>query len=157
MTHPTSPCLGRKGHGSFVPVRGQIWRPVGLFLLRAHGPVANLEVSQFYAGGGLWVDRSGEGKTTQPPSLLLPLTPHLQHRPSLNLPSYTARQVGLAGPGSASGRRCCHPVSCVPTGGDWAHLRMSKRRENGINSWQLQDHWDSIPHLGRAGGQSRLA
>ena len=118
-----SPCLGRKGHGSFVPVRGQIWRPVGLFLLRAHGPVANLEVSQFYAGGGLWVDRSGEGKTTQPPSLLLPLTPHLQHRPSLNLPSYTARQVGLAGPGSASGRRCCHPVSCVPTGGDWAHLR----------------------------------
>ena len=46
-----------------------------MFLLRAHGPVANLEVSQFYAGGGLWVDRSGEGKTTQPPSLLLPRPP----------------------------------------------------------------------------------
>lgn len=46
-----------------------------MFLLCAHGPVASLEVSQFYAGGGLWVDRSGEGKTTQPPSLLLRLTP----------------------------------------------------------------------------------
>ena len=57
-----------------------------MFLFCAHGPVANLEVSQSYAGGGLWVDRSGEGKTTQSPLLLLPLTPHPHQLKGRQLP-----------------------------------------------------------------------